>query len=177
MGGLVKKIRLDLSTRHRRKKASAATVRAVAPSKPTATAKAKKRWEFTLPSHPKAKRAKDAAEVPQKVFYAPTEDDNNADDGYAGITELFGGWLASLTSCFGLYVEGAASATSDTEYYTTDDSGDVDDDDWSDESTQPSLSMLNRVLKLPARPDDVSDITSAASISIDDSESFSTAET
>ena len=176
MGGLVKKIRLDLSTRLRRKKASAATVRAVAPSKPKA--KAKKRWEFTLPSNPKARRAKDAAEVPQKVFYAPTEDENKADDGYAGITELFGGWLASLTSCFGLYVEGAASATSDTEYYTTDDSsGDVDDDDWSDESTQPSLRMLNRVLKLPARPDDVSDITSAASISIDDSESYSTAGT
>ena len=76
-----------------------------------------------------------------------------------------------IMSCFGS-VNKAADHDDErrTEYES---SYEVDDDDvGSGESSQPSMSRINSVLKLPAMADDVSDITSVASVddSIDSDE-------
>lgn len=80
-------------------------------------------------------------------------------------SESTGGW-AWISLCWG---SNAVKVTDARSYQS---SNDEDDDDASNDSSQPSLSRVDQVLALPAMADDdISDITSVASIDDSDSDS------
>ena len=81
------------------------------------------------------------------------------------VSESAGGW-AWISLCWG---SNAVKVTDARSYQS---SNEDDDDDASNGSSQPSLSRVDQVLALPAMADDdISDITSVASIDDSDSDS------
>mmetsp|Transcript_33259 Transcript_33259/g.59896 ORF Transcript_33259/g.59896 Transcript_33259/m.59896 type:complete len:159 (-) Transcript_33259:234-710(-) len=117
------------------------------------------KWEFQVTSNPK-EYSDDAVVATVRTSESTATGSIEADDNRDAVepTTGWGGWL--ITSCWG------------SSYKTDDRTFEAScNDDGSCESSQPSLSLVHKVLDVSTAVDDVSDVTSAPSIDEDDESS------
>lgn len=171
--GLIKKIKnrprpiRDLRTLYAVRKRKSKPAAEVAQANKTSARK--ERFEVQVTSNPKDVDLLLSFNWLTNYFANTNEDTTTNDESYAGNhstnteNDIEWSWLGS---CWG----SPADKTDDTTS-TCESSDEEDDDDMTGESSQPSLSRLNKVLKLKHQSSDVSEITTLPSEDESDSDS------